>query len=70
MTNHKTEITYTSEKIDTGQVAETLSEGVLKYLKKKGIPTNYRDMDLIVEKIILKIDGVQKVGDGMYLSNN
>ncbi|PAB58954.1 hypothetical protein [Anaeromicrobium sediminis] len=43
---------------------------IMKYLKKKGIPTNYRDMDLIVEKIILKMDGVQKVGDGMYLSNN
>lgn len=41
---------------------------IMKYLKKKGISINYRDMDLIVEKLILKIHGVQKVGDGMYQS--
>lgn len=40
---------------------------IMKYLKKKEISINYRDMDLIVDKLILQIDGVKKVGDGMYL---
>ncbi|MBF8982025.1 hypothetical protein IZY60_00595 [Lutibacter sp. B2] len=40
---------------------------IMKYLKKKEISLHYRDMDLIVDKLILQIDGVKKVGDGMYL---
>lgn len=40
---------------------------IMKYLKKKGVNINYKDMDLIVDKLIQEIDGVTKVGDGMYL---
>lgn len=40
---------------------------IMKYLKKKGVDIGYKDMDLIVEKLIQEIDGVKKVGDGMYL---
>jgi hypothetical protein len=40
---------------------------IMKYLKKKGIDIHYKDMDLIVDRLIQEIDGVKKVGDGMYL---
>lgn len=40
---------------------------IMKYLKKKGVNINYKDMDLIVDNLIQEIDGVTKVGDGMYL---
>ncbi|WZL74599.1 hypothetical protein QBE52_07875 [Clostridiaceae bacterium 35-E11] len=40
---------------------------IMKYLKKKGVNINYKDMDLIVDKLIQEIEGVTKVGDGMYL---
>ncbi|WP_129596065.1 hypothetical protein [Anaerophilus nitritogenes] len=40
---------------------------IMKYLKKKGVDINFQDMDLIVDKLIQQIDGVKKVGEGMYL---
>jgi len=40
---------------------------IMKYLKKKGVDTSYKDIDLIVDRLILEIDGVKKIGDGMYL---
>lgn len=40
---------------------------IMKYLKKKGTDIHYKDMDLIVDRLIQEIDGVKKVGDGMYL---
>ena len=40
---------------------------IMKYLKKKGVNIDYKDMDLIVDKLIREMDGVKKVGDGMYL---
>ncbi|QXM06220.1 hypothetical protein [Crassaminicella indica] len=40
---------------------------IMKYLKKKGVNIKYKDMDLIVDQLIQEIDGVKKVGDGMYL---
>jgi hypothetical protein len=39
---------------------------VLKYLKAKGHNMNYKDIDLYVDKLIQKIDGVHKVGRGLY----
>ncbi|WP_053957591.1 hypothetical protein [Inediibacterium massiliense] len=39
---------------------------IMKYLKKKGVDINFKDMDLIVDKLIQQIDGVKKVGEGMY----
>ncbi len=39
---------------------------IMKYLKKKGIDVNIKDIDLLVDEIIQKIDGVQKIGYGMY----
>ncbi|MCT4621172.1 MAG: hypothetical protein N4A62_17510 [Marinisporobacter sp.] len=39
---------------------------IMKYLKKKGVNIKYQDMDLIVDQLIQEIDGVKKVGDGMY----
>ncbi|QZY56524.1 hypothetical protein [Crassaminicella profunda] len=40
---------------------------IMKYLKKKSVNIKYKDMDLIVDQLIQEIDGVKKVGDGMYL---
>ncbi len=40
---------------------------IMKYLKKKGLNTNYKNIDLIVDRLIQEINGVKKVGDGMYL---
>lgn len=39
---------------------------IMKYLKKKGIDIRIPDIDLLVEDIILNIQGVKKVGDGRY----
>jgi|GEM_PF-3174722 len=39
---------------------------VLKYLKSKGYNMNYKDIDIYVDKLIQKIDGVKKVGRGLY----
>ena len=40
---------------------------ILKYLKEKGFNLNYKDIDIYVDKIIQRIDGVKKVGRGLYL---
>lgn len=40
---------------------------IMKYLKKKGVNINIKDMDLIVDEIIQEIDGVIKVGEGRYI---
>ncbi|MDK2918272.1 MAG: hypothetical protein PWQ37_1005 [Candidatus Petromonas sp.] len=40
---------------------------IMKYLKKKGIDINIKDMDLIVDEVIQEIDGVKKVGEGRYI---
>lgn len=39
---------------------------IMKYLKKKGIDVNITDIDLLVDEIIQRIDGVVKVADGKY----
>lgn len=39
---------------------------IMKYIKKKGININIADMDLLVDEIIVSIDGVTKVGYGKY----
>lgn len=40
---------------------------ILKYLKRKGFNMNYTDIDLYVDKLLQKVDGVKKVGRGLYL---
>lgn len=40
---------------------------ILKYLKSRGFNMNYTDIDIYVDKIIQKMDGVKKVGRGLYL---
>lgn len=40
---------------------------ILKYLKNRGFNMNYTDIDIYVDKIIQKMDGVKKVGRGLYL---
>lgn len=40
---------------------------IMKYLKEKNFNMNYKDIDIYVDKIIQKIDGVRKVGRGLYL---
>jgi len=42
---------------------------IMKYLKKKGLDVNIPDVDLLVEEIILEIDGVTKIGDGRFKKN-
>ena len=39
---------------------------VMKYLKKKNVDVSIPNMDLLVEEIILSIDGVEKKGYGKY----
>lgn len=39
---------------------------IMKYIKKKGTNINIPDMDLLVDEIIMSIDGVTKVGYGKY----
>lgn len=39
---------------------------IMKYLKKKGINISIPDMDLLVDEVIMTIDGVKKVGYGKY----
>ncbi len=38
----------------------------MKYLKKKGIDISIPDIDLLIEDIMLSIQGVTKIGDGRY----
>lgn len=40
---------------------------IMKYLKKKGVDISYKDIDLVVDRLIQEMDGVKKVGNGMYL---
>ncbi len=39
---------------------------IMKYLKKKGVDISLDDMDLVVDEVILSIDGVKKRGYGQY----
>lgn len=39
---------------------------IMKYLKKKGVDITIPDFDLLVDNIILSIDGVEKIGYGKY----
>lgn len=39
---------------------------IMKYLKKKGFDLNYADMDLYIENILQEMDGVKKVGRGLF----
>jgi hypothetical protein len=39
---------------------------IMKYLKKKGVDITIPDFDLLVDTIILSIDGVEKIGYGKY----
>ncbi len=39
---------------------------VMKYLKKKGVDISLPDMDILVDEVILSIDGVKKRGYGQY----
>lgn len=39
---------------------------ILKYLKAKGYNMNFKDIDIYVDKLIQKIEGVKKVGRGLY----
>lgn len=39
---------------------------IMKYLKKKGLDVRIPDVDLLVEDIIMNIQGVSKIGDGRY----
>ncbi len=40
---------------------------ILKYLKKNGMNLHYRDIDLYVDRLVAKMDGVKRVGKGLYL---
>lgn len=42
---------------------------IMKYLKKKGIDINIKDIDLVVDEIIQEIDGVKKIGEGKYIKS-
>jgi prophage maintenance system killer protein len=42
---------------------------IMKYLKKKGVDINIPDIDLLVDEIIQRIDGVKKVADGKFSRN-
>ena len=39
---------------------------ILKYLKRRGFNMNYTDIDLYVDKLLQKMEGVKKVGRGLY----
>ncbi|MCD4713768.1 MAG: hypothetical protein K8R73_10840 [Clostridiales bacterium] len=39
---------------------------IMKYLKKKGIDITLNDFDLLVDEIILSIEGVEKISYGKY----
>lgn len=39
---------------------------ILKYLKGKGFNMNFKDIDVYVDKLIQKVEGVKKVGRGLY----
>lgn len=39
---------------------------IMKYLKKKGIDITLNDFDLMVDEIIMSIEGVEKISYGKY----
>lgn len=39
---------------------------IMKYLKKKGLDVHLRNIDLVVDEIILSIDGIEKKGYDKY----
>ncbi len=39
---------------------------ILKYLKKKGFNMQYKDIDIYIDQLVQKLDGVKKVGRGLY----
>ncbi len=39
---------------------------ILKYLKRRGMNMNYTDVDLYVDRVITGMEGVRKVGRGLY----
>ncbi len=39
---------------------------ILKYLKKKGFNMQYKDIDIYIDQVIQKLEGVKKVGRGLY----
>lgn len=39
---------------------------ILKYLRRKGVNVNYADIDLYVDALLSHMDGVKKVGRGLY----
>ncbi|MBN2899164.1 MAG: hypothetical protein JXO44_10365 [Clostridia bacterium] len=39
---------------------------IMKYLKKKGIDVHLRNMDLLVDEVILSINGIEKKGYDKY----
>lgn len=39
---------------------------IMKYLKKKGVDISIKDIDLLVDEIILSIDGVERISYGKY----
>lgn len=39
---------------------------LLKYLKEKGFNMHYTDIDLYIDRVIQKLDGVKKVGKNLY----
>ena len=39
---------------------------IMKYLKKKGLDVHLRNVDLLVDEIILSIDGIEKRGYDKY----
>jgi len=40
---------------------------IMKYLKKKGIDTKIKDIDLLVNRTVESMDGVSTAGPGMYI---
>ena len=40
---------------------------ILKYLKRKGISMHYADIDIYVDNLLQKMEGVKKVGRGLYI---
>ncbi len=40
---------------------------IMKYLKKKGLDVHLRNIDLLVDEIIMSIDGIEKRGYDKYL---
>lgn len=39
---------------------------LLKYLKAKGFNMHYTDIDIYIDRVVQKLEGVRKVGKGLY----